>query len=395
MKGLEIIFGILLFILFYSHIGYGILLWFIVKIKKWYKKERKDYTPFKEWPKVTLFITAYNEEDVVKEKMKNCMELDYPKDKLEIVWVTDGSTDHTNELLTNYPLVKVYHHPTRKGKTAAMNHGIKHVQNPFVIFTDANTIINPDAIKNIISCFENPKVGCVAGEKRVKSSPQSGVASNGEGLYWKYESCLKKWDSELYSTVGAAGELFAIRTPLYEFMPEDTLLDDFILSMRITLKGYIIAYCDKAYACESGSANMKEEEKRKIRIAAGGLQAIGRLKPLFNIFKYGILTFQYLSHRVLRWSIAPIALFLIMPLNVILISYRPIFYSILLILQLIFYTAGVYGYYMAQHSIKNKLLYIPYYFLFMNVNVIKGYIYLQKRKGQTTGSWEKAQRATN
>lgn len=129
----------------------------------------------------------------------------------------------------------------------------------------------------------------------------------------------EKMDYQLYSAIGAAGELFAIRTPLYEEMPEDTLLDDFMLSLRIAMKQYTIAYCDTAYALESGSADMKEEEKRKVRIAAGGLQSVYRLKELLNPLRYGILSFQYVSHRVLRWSVTPVALFLLFPLNILLV----------------------------------------------------------------------------
>ena len=393
MKTLEIIFGILLFIVCYTYVGYGIVLWIMVTIKRIFGK-KKELPEIEEWPEVTLFITAYNEELVVEDKMKNCLELDYPKDKLHIVWVTDGSTDHTNELLHRYPEVKIYYHEARKGKTAAMNHGIRHVKTPFVIFTDANTYINSEAVKETMKRFVNPKVGCVAGEKRVKATRKDGAASGGEGMYWKYESCLKKWDAEIYSAMGAAGELFAIRTELYEPMPEDTLLDDFIVSMKMTLKGYVIDYCDTAYARESGSANMKEEEKRKVRIAAGGIQSIGRLKELFNIFKYGILSFQFISHRVLRWSVTPFALFLLFPLNVILLPYRPTFYALLLCIQIAFYAAGIYGYYKATQSVRSKKVYIPYYFLFMNVNVIKGINYLRERKGKSNGAWEKAQRAS-
>lgn len=393
MNLLAIIFFTLLFIVFYTYLGYGILLWILVKIKRMFCKKTQYPSP-KELPEVTLFITAYNEEKVIEEKMQNCHELDYPKDKLKIVWVTDGSNDSTNEKLEMYPEVTVYFSPQRKGKTAAMNRGIQFISTPLVVFTDANTFINPQAIHEIVKCFNNPKVGCVAGEKRINVREEEGAAAGGEGIYWKYESLLKKLDGELYSTVGAAGELFAIRTSLYEQMPDDTLLDDFILSLRITMKKYIIAYCDKAFAQENASANMKEEEKRKIRIAAGGLQSIYRLKGLLNIFKYGILSFQYISHRVLRWSITPISLFLLFPLNILLIlnSSHTLFYTILLIMQTIFYIGGWYGYYLSTRSIKNKLLYIPYYFLFMNINVIKGFLYL-KRKRKNDGTWEKAQRA--
>lgn len=393
MTLLEITFFTLLFIVFYTYLGYGILLWILVKIKQLFCKE-KQYPAAGELPEVTLFITAYNEEQMIAEKMKNCHELDYPKDKLKIVWVTDGSNDNTNEKLKAYPNVNVYFSPERKGKTAAMNRGIQFITTPIVVFTDANTFVNPQAIREIVTCFNNPKVGCVAGEKRIFVHHKEGAAAGGEGIYWKYESLLKKLDAKLYSAVGAAGELFAVRTSLYEQMPNDTLLDDFILSLRITMKKYIIAYCDKAYAQESGSASMKEEEKRKIRISAGGLQSIYRLRRLLNIFRYGTLSFQYISHRVLRWSITPIALFLLFPLNILLIINSPqtLLYSTLLILQILFYAGGCYGYYLSTKSIKNKLLYIPYYFLFMNINVIKGFFYLIRKK-KNDGTWEKARRA--
>ncbi len=386
MNTLEIIFFILLSIVFYTYIGYGIILWILVRIKRIFIKE-KSYHTMEELPEVTLFITAYNEEQVVEKKMQNCLELDYPKEKFQIVWVTDGSCDATNKKLKAYPDATVYYSAERKGKTAAMNRGIKFVTTPIVIFTDANTSINSQSIREMVRYFNNPKVGCVAGEKRINMHTKDEAAVGGEGMYWKYESFLKKLDSQLHSAVGAAGELFAIRTSLYEQMPNDTLLDDFILSLKIAMKKYIIAYCNKAYAMENGSANMKEEEKRKVRIAAGGIQAIYRLRKLLNPFRYGILSFQYVSHRVLRWSITPIALFLLVPLNVLLIIYNEHsrFYIILLVLQLLFYAGGSYGYYLSTKSVKNKLLYIPYYFLFMNINVIKGFFYfIRKNKNDGT-----------
>lgn len=175
-------------------------------------------------------------------------------------------------------------------------------------------------------------------------------------------------------------------------MEPDTLLDDFILSLRIAMQGYKIAYCTRAYAIESGSADMGEEQKRKVRIAAGGLQSIWRLRELLNPFRYGVLSFQYISHRVLRWSVAPVLLFALLPLNVaiLLMGGSPIWYGTILALQVLFYILAMGGYYLSARQIKNKLLFIPYYFLFMNINVMKGVNYLRKMKG--TGAWEKAQR---
>lgn len=373
--------------------GYGILLYTLVKLKELtVKPVKRQLPPDKLLPDVTLFITAFNEEDVVDEKMRNCLKLDYPEDKLHIVWTTDGSNDSTNEQLKAWPQATVHFQPLRQGKTAAMTRGMTLVDTPLVVFTDANTMLNREAIREIVLAFEDPGVGCVAGEKRIAVQEKDGAAAGGEGIYWKYESTLKALDARLYSAVGAAGELFAIRRELFTVMEPDTLLDDFILSLRIAMQGYKIAYCTRAYAIESGSADMGEEQKRKVRIAAGGLQSIWRLRELLNPFRYGVLSFQYISHRVLRWSVAPVLLFALLPLNVaiLLMGGSPIWYGTILALQVLFYILAMGGYYLSARQIKNKLLFIPYYFLFMNINVMKGVNYLRKMKG--TGAWEKAQR---
>ncbi len=373
--------------------GYGILLYTLVKLKELtVKPVKRQLPPDKLLPDVTLFITAFNEEDVVDEKMRNCLKLDYPEDKLHIVWTTDGSNDSTNERLKAWPQATVHFQPLRQGKTAAMTRGMTLVDTPLVVFTDANTMLNREAIREIVLAFEDPGVGCVAGEKRIAVQEKDGAAAGGEGIYWKYESTLKALDARLYSAVGAAGELFAIRRELFTVMEPDTLLDDFILSLRIAMQGYKIAYCTRAYAIESGSADMGEEQKRKVRIAAGGLQSVWRLRELLNPFRYGVLSFQYISHRVLRWSVAPVLLFALLPLNVaiLLMGGSPIWYGTILALQVLFYILAMGGYYLSARQIKNKLLFIPYYFLFMNINVMKGVNYLRKMKG--TGAWEKAQR---
>lgn len=385
----EWLFWIGIFIVFYTYLGYGILLYLLVRIKELFRKPIPIALP-EPLPEVTLFIAAYNEEEIVAAKMKNCHTLAYPADKLKIVWVTDGSNDQTNELLKQYPDVTVLFQPERRGKTAALNRGIQYITTPYVIFTDANTMLNQEAMHEIVRQFSNPKVGCVAGEKRVETNTAQG-ATAGEGIYWKYESALKALDFRLYSAVGAAGELFAVRTELFEQMPSDTLLDDFILSLRIAQKGYTIAYCKEAYATETASLNMKEEEKRKIRIAAGGLQSVWRLRSLFNIFRYGTLSFQFVSHRVLRWTITPIMLFLLVPLNILLTCKGDFAYIFLLLLQVVFYMMAYADYMMEQKNVRNKLFFIPYYFSFMNLNVIRGFLYLAGNKGN--GAWEKAKRS--
>ena len=218
------------------------------------------------------------------------------------------------------------------------------------------------------------------------------VAAEGEGLYWKYESTLKRWDSELYSAMGAAGELFAVRMSHYREAPSNALLDDFMMSMLIVRDGHRIAYTSDAYAMEYGSANMEEESKRKRRIAAGGLQSIWWLRELMNPFRHPKVAFQFVSHRVLRWSVTPFALLALIPLNIALVLMEAgTVYTVVGILQVIFYLSALAGWLLTRMGKRNKLLYVPYYFLFMNINVFQGIGYLRTHK--SAGTWEKAKRA--
>ena len=398
MLTLKILFWLCLFIVFYTYLGYGMLLWLLVSIKRLiYGKPKKQELPTDdELPEVTLMICAYNEQDIVESKMENTHQIDYPK--LKVVWVTDGSNDQTNDYLAKYHDVEVIYSPERRGKTAALNHGLALVQSELVVMTDANTMLNPESIQEIVRCFMDPKVACVAGEKRVAARHEGQAAAESEGLYWKYESTLKRLDSEFYSAMGAAGELCAIRTPLYRDMPKDTLLDDFVLSMLLVDEGYRIAYAPQAYAMEYGSADIVEESKRKRRIAAGGLQSTWRLYKLLNPFRHPVVAFQFLSHRVLRWTITPFALLALIPLNLALVCLgseslflAPWVYWLLLAMQLLFYVAAFAGWLLARNGKKNRLLYVPYYFLFMNINVFRGIAYLRSHKNN--GAWEKAKRS--
>ena len=226
----------------------------------------------------------------MEEKIQNCYQLDYPKDKIQLVFITDGSNDKTSEIVKRHENILLLHNANRKGKTAAINRAMSFITSEITVFSDANAMLNEDAIKNIVRHYSNPKVACVSGEKRVSIPEKAAASSAGEGLYWKYESKLKLWDSNLYSATGAAGELFSIRTSLFETVKEDTILDDFMISMQLVIKGYKIAYEPNAYALENGSENIQEEFKRKIRICAGAFQSMLRLMPLLNIFKYGIFT---------------------------------------------------------------------------------------------------------
>lgn len=388
MQALIVLIVISLAALFYAYLGYAMVLFTFVKVKRMLAIPRVAGNA--ELPEVTLIVAAYNEQECIREKIENSLQLIYPVGKLSLLFVTDGSTDKTNEYILHYPQATLAYQPTRRGKLAAVDRVMKEVKSPITVFTDANTLLNRDAIVNLVRHFANPAVGAVAGEKRVMQQASDDASAAGEGMYWKYESKLKQWDSELYSVVGAAGELFAIRTSLYETVPSDTLIEDFVLTMGIAARGYRVVYECQAYALETASLSVDEEMKRKVRIAAGGLQAVVRLRKWLNPLVNPILTFQYVSHRVLRWTVGPLMLVVLLVSSALAAIQGSSFAAVLLVGQLLFYTMAAFGYQLEKRKTKVKALYIPLYFTMMNLAVFMGFWRLIKGRQSTT--WEKAQR---
>ncbi len=387
---MEILFWLSLFIVFYTFAGYGILLYILVRVRRLIKGKRAVPGLDQVFPTLTLIIAAYNEESIIEEKIRNTLELSYPHDKLKFLFVTDGSSDRTPALISAYDRIKLMHTPVRSGKIQAIHRAMHEVDSEVVVFTDANTFLNKDALLLIARHYADPKVGAVSGEKRVQQEAVSD-ATAGEGFYWKYESALKKWDSELYSVVGAAGELFSVRRSLYQQVEPDTILDDFMISMLIAQQGYRIIYEPDAYASELSSDNIKEELKRKVRIAAGGIQSILRLKKLFNPFHYPVLSFQYISHRVLRWTITPFLMILALILNVVIVARSGHWvYLVILLAQLLFYISAFAGWMLEKRKVKVKVLFIPYYFCVMNYAVLAGI--LRYMAGNQSSVWEKSKR---
>jgi biofilm PGA synthesis N-glycosyltransferase PgaC len=383
------IFFVCIFIFLYNYFGYAILAYFINLINpKFKKRATTNY-----YPKVSFIVAAYNEAAIIEKKIENSLKLHYPEDKIEFIFITDGSTDNTASIVNQYPQIKLLHSPERKGKSSALNRAVKSAVNEILIISDANTFLNTNALRNITLHYGDKQTGGVAGEKRVVQSPDdSDNVGSGEGLYWKYEAALKKIDSDFYSVVGAAGELFSIRKELYENIPEATILDDFVISLKTAAKGYRIIYEPKAYAMEFASASIQEEKKRKVRIAAGGFQSILMLSSLFKFWKHPRLTFLYVSHRVLRWAISPICLILILISNIFLaLQDCGAFYKFCLILQIIFYAISFLSTYISNNS-RLKLLKFSGYFVFMNISVIQGFFRFISKK--QTANWEKATRSS-
>lgn len=383
---METLFWISAFIIFYTFIGYGLIITLLARSKKRHTPPALTDTDL---PHVTLLVAAYNEADILCAKVSNCLQLNYPADKVHLVFVTDGSDDGSEQLLSEYPGIKVFHQAKRAGKIAAVNRVMPSVTTDITIFTDANVMINTDGLRKMAGHFQRNLVGAVSGEKVVLSAAKDAASASGEGFYWKYESFLKKQDAQWNSLVGAAGELFAIRTHLYESIDSTVLIEDFVLTMGIAARGYKVAYEPTAIAEETASANIAEETKRKVRIAAGGIQAVIRLLPLLNLLKYGKLSFQYISHRVLRWTLMPPAMVLALLTNAML-SQGHALYRLLFVAQLAFYGLAMLGHFWQHKHIRIKGFFAPYYFVFMHICVVRGWFRYFSGNQQVT--WEKAQR---
>ena len=386
---MEIILLISIFIVIHGYGGYTIPL-----LSRYYENKSKSKSNHEWRPlhRMTVVIAAYNEEAIIKEKIENTIAVDYPKELMKIIIVTDGSTDNTYNIANQFKEITCYHENIRNGKMAAIDRIMPLVDSEITVFTDANTFLNKESLRNLNKHFSDKQVGGVAGEKKVVTVSRNQITPvNQESLYWKYESWLKQIDSSYYSVVGAAGELYAIRTSLYNYPGDNVILDDFMISMNICRKGYVFKYEPKAFATELPSKDLIEESKRKIRISAGGIQSIVQLKYLFRIWKTPKLSYLFISHRVLRWTIIPFLLIFIFISNASLVlQTTSAIWLLLFFAQCIFYCLGIMGYYFEKTGNNSPVTTIPYYFIFMNISQIKG-IFRYFRGGQS-GIWEKAKR---
>ena len=389
MAYVENIFWISFILLFYCYIGYGFLLAVMNRLQSIFKRPVIVQSPRP--GEITMIVAAYNESAILEKKIKNCLDLNYPAGKLKFIFITDGSTDDTPQIVAKYPGIQLLHNFERKGKLAAIKRAMQIIDTPLVVFSDANSMLNKDAILKITLHYNNPSIGGVAGEKRILPQPGSGV-SQAEGLYWQYESFLKKQDSGFYTVVGAAGELFSIRTSLFKNPDDSIILDDFLISMQVCLQHHKIAYEPGAYAIEAASSSLAEEEKRKVRISAGAYQSVGYLTECLNIFSYPLLAVQYFSRRLLRWIICPVLLPILFLANFYIVNATQshAVYNWLFNFQMAFYLLAMAGWALIKSGKKAGILSVPFYFVFMNYCLVKGFY--RFLRGKQSVLWEKSLR---
>ncbi len=379
-----ILFWILAAVIFFTYAGYPILLYLLSFIKK-----KKSTVITGDLPSVTIVIAAYNEEVMMEKKLMNTFAQEYPVHLLQVIVIADGSTDATAAIASTFSNVLVLYEPQRKGKAAAINRAIAFAGNEIVVLTDANSFLQQGALKELIKPFADAEVGAVAGEKKVVDLP--GVAASGEGIYWKYESWLKQQETVFYTVVGAAGELFALRKKYFISIPEHTITDDFFLSLSVNLQQKKCMYAKQAVSIEAASLSLSDEWKRKVRIAAGGIQSLFLVSAALNPARYPKLAFQFFSHRVLRWLFCAPAMIILFFMNWMIIEKdAAVLYELLFAMQLIFYGSGFIGWLMAINRKTFFMFSIPFYIVFMHAAMLAGIV--RFANGKQSVLWEKAKR---
>jgi cellulose synthase/poly-beta-1,6-N-acetylglucosamine synthase-like glycosyltransferase len=318
-------------------------------------------------PFISVVVPAYNEQGIIGAKIRNVLAVDYPPDKLEIIVVSDGSTDSTNDIVRKFsdPRVRLFSYAKNRGKIAALNDTIPNLNGEIVAFSDASSMLAPDALRTLVSNFADPAVGAVSGIYRVHAERQAELGEQ-EGFYWKYESFLKVKEAELASILGAHGSLYAIRRNLYPFPEPGTINDDYVIPVRILQKGYRAVYETGALASEE--AREMTGFKRRVRIMTGNFEQLKELKPLLWPPRW-LPLFFFLSHKAGRLAV-PAAMMSLFVSNLLLLRHP--FYLALWIAQVLFYGAALIGTIWPANS---RLLKLPYYFCMINAAAFPGLYY--------------------
>jgi cellulose synthase/poly-beta-1,6-N-acetylglucosamine synthase-like glycosyltransferase len=296
---LEVLFWVCLALVVYTYPGYPLVIRCLAAV--FGRRAAPPELPAAELPRVSLLISAYNEESVIAARINNALAMDYPPDRLEVVVATDGCSDRTAEVVRGFTdrRVRLLEYPKRRGKATVLNDSIPRLKGEVVILSDANTFTEPDAARRLARWFRDPRVGAVCG-RLILTDPATG--SNADSLYWKYETYLKRCESRLGALLGANGGIYAVRRAFFTPIPPDTIVDDFVLPLQAKLRtGCRIEYDPDAVAHEETPPDVRAEFRRRARIGAGGFQSVGRLWGLLNPAQ-GWVAFTFLSHKILRWG---------------------------------------------------------------------------------------------
>ena len=319
-------------------------------------------------PSVSMIIVAYNEADVIEQKLANTAALDFPADRLEVIVVTDGSTDETPTRVGRTPGIRVLHEPERRGKLAAMNRAAGFAQGEVLVFSDANNRYSRTALRELVAPLADPRVGIVTGRKAIDDGSGRPL-DRAEALYWRYEDKLKVWESETGSVVGVAGEILAFRREAFFSPRRGTMTEDFVQAMLAATNGWRVVYAPEALSLEAASATLGDEATRRSRLVTGRWQALAALLPAMLVRRPG-LAWRVISHKGLR-PLVPAALALAALSNAMLVP-ATTWARATMAAQLAFYAAAGLGWRDACRGRRRVVTFLPYYFSRMNLATIAG-----------------------
>jgi len=365
---LNIIFWLLALLIIYPYLLHPLVLLLIHPRRKLHLKKDDNYQPT-----VSLIIGVYNEEKILRERLANLRLLDYPPDKLEIIFGLDGCSDDSARIIrrANDPRIRLLEFPQNRGKLATLTDCLQEANGEVIYFSDANTIQNPAAVREMVSPFADERVGVVCGRLDIVPAG-SGTESRGENLYWRYEQKIKKLEGDMGVLVGANGGNYGFRRKLFQKIPSGMITEDFYLPMVICSQGYACVYQEKSVGVEETSQRMRDQMRRMFRIGVGNYQALYKLCHLLSP-RYGLLAYTFFGHKVLRW-LAPWFLGLAFLISLILgFYYHNLFYQILFYVQSGFYLLSLLGGFLQLAKVRTGIFGLPFYFSAINFSLIVGF----------------------
>lgn len=382
---MAIIFGIIFFVIFFHYVLFAPFIMILSKLLPKKHLISEDYLP-----SVTFIVAAYNEERVIEQKIRNDLDMDYPREKLQYIVVSDGSSDSTAKIATSYSEQGVLslHEDERRGKIAALNRAVTFAANEVLVFSDANSFFQKDAVRKLVRHLKDESVGGACGRKAIIQNEER-KASLGDFLYWEYESRLKGAESKLSSIPTADGEIFAMKKELYRPIDSFIINDDTAITINIVKENKRVIYDHEAVTWEEASISLEDDFNVKARMVCGGIQMLALYPRELGPFS-GWFGFQFFCHKTLRYFMW-VLLILVFVTNIVLLTDGP-FFVVFFFLQLAFYLLAVLGAFVDRMGMQSPaLFYIPYYYCNVNFACLKGLIFFLRQKS-IVDIWKKAQR---
>ncbi len=378
----EIIFWSMVVVIGYTYVGYSLVVLSLALFVR-HPIHSRDIEP-----RVTYLITAYNEEKSIRAKIEQVFSLDYPQDKLEILVASDGSTDTTESIVREFADrgVRVLRVDGRVGKTETQNQAVRVATGEIIIFSDATTFYENAAIRKIVRNYADPAVGAVSGRYEYRN-PTGAAIGAGSILFWKYENLIKTMQTRIKTISGCCGCIYSVRRDLYEPLPAD-IISDLVEPLKILEKGYRIVFEPQAIAFEETTEKTAEEFSMRVRVVTRGMRGMLYMRKLFNPFRYGFVSFQLFSHKVLRWWV-PIFLVILLAANFLLLG-RSLFYKVTFVLQSSFYLAALFGFFLERANRAFKPFTVPLYFVTVNAAAVVAMVRVWK--GYKAVTWETIRR---